>query len=151
LDEFVFRHNRRKQPMAAFQTLGTEHTADALASHPGRPRYCSSSWRRLISPYGGLLKQPDKQELAKVVNRPILRTAGVNSSPVVSPALRHRTPIDDNGRRPATGGHRAPSALPSDPVQPCHASAAGSHVNAALHSLRQFGHGIAPDDAPKRV
>jgi hypothetical protein len=41
LDEFVFRHNRRQQPMAAFQTL-----------------------LGLIATYWGLLKQPDKQEPA---------------------------------------------------------------------------------------
>jgi hypothetical protein len=48
LDEFVFRHNRRKQPMAAFQTLlglGTKHksttykemrTRRTVPSHPAK-------------------------------------------------------------------------------------------------------------------
>ena len=35
LDEFVFRHNRRKQPMAAFPTLGGLGTA--RTSTPYRP------------------------------------------------------------------------------------------------------------------
>jgi hypothetical protein len=39
LDEFVFRHNRRKQPMAAFQTLlglGTGHKSKTYKEMRGR-------------------------------------------------------------------------------------------------------------------
>jgi len=51
LDEFVFRHNRRKQPMAAFQTLlglGTKHkstpykemrTRRAVPCHPAKTHH----------------------------------------------------------------------------------------------------------------
>ena len=40
LDEFVFRHNRRRQPMAAFQTLlglGTGRAPTPYRADPGRP------------------------------------------------------------------------------------------------------------------
>jgi transposase-like protein len=61
LDEFVFRHNRRKTPAAAFQT-------------PSRPWNCSNvnrvrehPWRQGSSTarYWALLSQPDKQKLAR--------------------------------------------------------------------------------------
>jgi len=64
LDEFVFRHNRRKQPMAAFQTL-----LDSEPSTSPRPtRRCEldgpfqAAQPRLTTTYCGLLKQPDKHE-----------------------------------------------------------------------------------------
>jgi transposase-like protein len=44
LDEFVFRHNRRKQPMAAFQTLlglGTKHKSPTYKETQGRRTFPS--------------------------------------------------------------------------------------------------------------
>ena len=64
LDEFVFRHNRRRQPMAAFQTLlglGTGQ-APTLRTDSRRSGYRGSNG--LIATCWGLLKQPDKQETA---------------------------------------------------------------------------------------
>ena len=46
LDEFVFRHNRRRQPMAAFQTLlglGTGSRPDALPTDSRRARYARAA------------------------------------------------------------------------------------------------------------
>jgi len=63
LDEFVFRHNRRRLPMAAFQTL--------LGREPGvSPRPITRSgvppiFRGPTPRYRGLLKQPDKQKLSR--------------------------------------------------------------------------------------
>ena len=63
LDEFVFRHNRRRLPMAAFQTLlglGTGHKPTDYRDIRGAADLSPST-----PSYWGLLKQPDKQELAK--------------------------------------------------------------------------------------
>ena len=67
LDEFVFRHNRRRQPMAAFQTLlglGRRAHADALSAHPWRADDSCPNAPEASTTYWGLLKQPDKQETA---------------------------------------------------------------------------------------
>ena len=54
LDEFVFRHNRRRQPMAAFQTsLGLGRHAPKLLIRRYEKEFTTTRW--------GLLKQPDKQ------------------------------------------------------------------------------------------
>jgi len=62
LDEFVFRHNRRRQPMAAFQTPTGPGNGTRVHALPTDSRR-SGPGRRLIATYGGLLKQPDKHEL----------------------------------------------------------------------------------------
>jgi transposase-like protein len=62
LDEFVFRHNRRRLPMAAFQTLlglGTGRTPTHYKQIRGTGILSS-----LPTTNWGLLKQPDKQKLA---------------------------------------------------------------------------------------
>ncbi len=68
LDEFVFRHNRRRLPMAAFQTLlglGAGRKPTAYNEIRGAADL-SRSYHR----YWGLLKQPYKQELLR--NSPCL-------------------------------------------------------------------------------
>ena len=68
LDEFVFRHNRRRQPMAAFQTLlglGTTRKPTHLRPDTGREGPSEEPGTGLTAIYGGLLKQPDKQGLTK--------------------------------------------------------------------------------------
>jgi hypothetical protein len=48
LDEFVFRHNRRRLPMAAFQTLlglGTGINPLSMNRYEVRPTFLSRSWR----------------------------------------------------------------------------------------------------------
>jgi len=69
LDEFVFRHNRRRQPMAAFQTLlGLE-----TVHHPTpyrtirKARVFQRRLRRLSLPTrpSAFLKQPDKQKTTR--------------------------------------------------------------------------------------
>jgi transposase-like protein len=65
LDEFVFRHNRRRQPMAAFQTLlglGSSRMPTPYNRYVV-PRTSLSRLPRLTAIYSGFLKQPDKQEL----------------------------------------------------------------------------------------
>ena len=62
LDEFVFRHNRRRQPMAAFQTLLGLGTGRAPTPYRRIRGARDVAARRLIATYWGLLKQPDKQE-----------------------------------------------------------------------------------------
>ena len=62
LDEFVFRHNRRRQPIAAFQTLlglGAGRSPTPYRRIRGAQ---DVAVRRLTTTYGGKLKQPDKQE-----------------------------------------------------------------------------------------
>jgi len=61
LDEFVFRHNRRKTPAAAFQTL--------LGLGTARNQRSTSKFEALrisSTTYWGLLKQPDNQKSASV-------------------------------------------------------------------------------------
>ena len=73
LDEFVFRHNRRRTPAAAFQTLlglGMWARAHSLSTDSGRQRP-DGDRRRLIATYGGYLKQPDKQETSRVPGCPV--------------------------------------------------------------------------------
>ena len=60
LDEFVFRHNRRRQPMAAFQTL--LGLGPATRRRPIDGFEARAERQRLIATCWGLLKQPDKQE-----------------------------------------------------------------------------------------
>jgi hypothetical protein len=78
LDEFVFRHNRRKQPMAAFQTLlglGTGHKSTTYKEM--RSRWSVQSRQPRLTPtYWGLLKQPDKQKSAKGPSSSRQRTFG---------------------------------------------------------------------------
>jgi transposase-like protein len=67
LDEFVFRHNRRRLPMAAFQTLlglGAGHSPTSYEQIRGAR--ISPIYPRRVKPscWTGLLKQPDKQKLA---------------------------------------------------------------------------------------
>ena len=84
LDEFVFRHNRRRLPMAAFQTLlglGAGHKPTAYKQIRVPPIFPSAR-RRLTPSYWGLLKQPDKQ---KRIRAPLMRLAGV---PVAILALK---------------------------------------------------------------
>jgi len=60
LDEFVFRHNRRRLPMAAFQTLlglGTARKPTAYNDIRGLPIFPTPNPR-----CWGKLKQPDKQK-----------------------------------------------------------------------------------------
>jgi transposase-like protein len=60
LDEFIFCHNRRRLPMAAFQTLlglGTGRKPTAYNEIRG-----AADLSRPTPSYWGLLKQPDKQE-----------------------------------------------------------------------------------------
>jgi len=65
LDEFVFRHNRRKQPMAAFQTLlglGSGRTPTSYRRIRGGRDDVEVARRGLIPTSSSVLKQPDKQE-----------------------------------------------------------------------------------------
>ena len=65
LDEFAFRHNRRRKPTAAFQTLARSRRrtrADSVPTNSGRS---GRGGQRLIATYWGQLKQPDKQEGAR--------------------------------------------------------------------------------------
>ena len=67
LDEFVFRHNRRRQPMAAFQTLlglGTGRAPTPYRRIRGAQDVLAAAGRPLIATYRGYLKQPNKQEPA---------------------------------------------------------------------------------------
>ena len=62
LDEFVFRHNRRKTPAAAFQTLlGSE----PLANQRSTSRFAEEETS--TPTYSGLLKQPDNQKSANPI------------------------------------------------------------------------------------
>jgi transposase-like protein len=88
LDEFVFRHNRRKQPMAAFQTLlglGTARTPTSYASIRNALDLSNLPLQAQPPTYGGVLKQPDKQKPTRVKpeDRGIL-TFTRKSSPVSS-------------------------------------------------------------------
>jgi transposase-like protein len=63
LDAFVFRHKRRRHPMAAFQTLlgsGGQPRPHAIPQDPRRSRRDGS--RRVTTTGWGQLKQPDKHE-----------------------------------------------------------------------------------------
>jgi transposase-like protein len=60
LDEFVFRHNRRKTPAAAFQSLlglGTARKSTKYEQIRGARDLTPTCW--------GMLKQPDNQKLAR--------------------------------------------------------------------------------------
>jgi transposase-like protein len=63
LDEFVFRHNRRKQPMAAFQTL--LGLGSGRKPTPYEKIRVQPSFSGLTTTFWCLLKQPDKQKLSK--------------------------------------------------------------------------------------
>jgi len=96
LDEFVFRHNRRRSPMAAFQTLlglGCRSIPNVRSPPFGWP---GSSHRRrlLIATSWGLLKQPDKQEPSRGEGPRLRhRAVPVTHSPCSSsrPLLRRRS------------------------------------------------------------
>lgn len=60
LDEFVFRHNRRRTPTAAFQTLLGLSAARAPTSYQTHSGRAGRERRRLIATYWGQLKQPEK-------------------------------------------------------------------------------------------
>ena len=65
LDEFVFRHNRRKAAYGGFSNPARPRQrtqADILPPHPGRARYVEVARRGLIPTSSSVLKQPDKQE-----------------------------------------------------------------------------------------
>ena len=67
LDEFVFRHNRRRQPMAAFQSLlglGTGRTPTPYELIRGAKDIPKLPAEGRTPICGGLLKQPDKQRVA---------------------------------------------------------------------------------------
>ena len=66
LDEFVFRHNRRRQPMAAFQTLlglGSVKRPTPIGESVAQPTlHARETSRTASTTYWGLLRQPDKQK-----------------------------------------------------------------------------------------
>lgn len=67
LDEFVFRHNRRRLPMTAFQTLlglGTWHRPTPYEQIRGAADLLGRPRGGLTPTYWGFLKQPDKQKLS---------------------------------------------------------------------------------------
>ena len=67
LDEFVFGRNRRKLPMAAFQTL-----LGLGAGHEPTPYEQIRGAADVADPtYWGLLKQPDKQKVTNLTCRRI--------------------------------------------------------------------------------
>ena len=82
LDEFVFRHNRRKTPAAAFQTLlglGTGRTSYSVRADSGSEGSSTPT-------YWGLLKQPDNQKIASSSN---------SSSPItLTPSSRALSSFD---------------------------------------------------------
>lgn len=69
LDEFVFRHNRRKQPLGRLSASDTARPGDRARPDPiwaypggsGRGRSCD-----IIATCWGVLKQPDKQDACRV-------------------------------------------------------------------------------------
>ena len=66
LDEFLFRHNRRKTPAAAFQTLlglGTGRKSTEYEQIRGRRTSTATCW--------ALLSQPDKQKAPRSVVSPL--------------------------------------------------------------------------------
>jgi hypothetical protein len=65
LDEFVLRHNRRKTPMAAFQTLLGLGTARNPTPYDKMRDAVDLSVNTRI--YRGWLKQPDKQKSASTI------------------------------------------------------------------------------------
>jgi hypothetical protein len=63
LDEFIFRHNRRHQPMAAFQTLlglGDPTALYSLQPYSRRSGFGQNFRSWINTTYWGLLKQPYK-------------------------------------------------------------------------------------------
>jgi transposase-like protein len=71
LDEFVFRHNRRQTPMAAFQTLlglGAARRPVPYTHIKGASDLSKLLQKTEPQPMGALLKQPDKQKVSSVLS-----------------------------------------------------------------------------------
>ena len=90
LDEFAFRHNRRRKPTAAFQTLlglGAGRAPDAVPTDSGRS---GRGGQRLIATYWGQLKQPDKQKRPRHVRRAVGYGSGGACSPGAGTGFRQQ-------------------------------------------------------------
>ena len=108
LDEFVFRHNRRRQPMAAFQTFlgfGTGRKPTSYKEIRGGADLSMRSNKDLSAICWGLLKQPDKQETTSGIRRRLDATGRhVKATDYVGQASRRYrfeiTPTRDDAGRP---------------------------------------------------